>query len=404
MTALSPFSAASDNDALALYVHWPFCLHKCPYCDFNSHVRDRVEERHWRDALLREMEAAGEILGRRPLASIFFGGGTPSLMAGETVAALTHHAVSVFSATDDIEITLEANPTSAEAGRFHAYRAGGVNRLSLGIQSLRDDALRFLGRRHSAGEARRALALAREIFPRFSFDLIYARPGDTVSSWRRELDEVLSLAGDHVSLYQLTLEENTPFFEAGRRGEIVLPGEDDQAMLYDATVRCLAEAGLDAYEVSNFARPGASSRHNLAYWRYGDYLGIGPGAHSRIRFDGTRRATTRFRRPETWLNAVSRRGHGIESDVVLTPGEQIEEALLMGLRLDEGVPLARLEAIAGAPLPAPAALARTGRLIGAGFLRAGDPRRLRATGRGRLRLNAVIAEIAADLDDFLEAV
>lgn len=397
VAALPPPSAAAENRDLALYVHWPFCRHKCPYCDFNSHVRESVDQARWRCAYLAELEDAARGLEGRTLASLFFGGGTPSLMAPETVAAVIARARELFRFRPDIEITLEANPTSVEAGRFRAYKAAGVNRLSLGVQALDDRALRFLGRQHSVREARTAFDLARAVFPRVSFDLIYARPGQSAAGWRRELDEAIAMAADHLSLYQLTLEEGTPFFEAARRSELSLPDEERAACLFEMTGERLAAAGLPAYEISNHAIPGGESRHNLAYWRYGDYLGIGPGAHGRVRRNGGKRAETRHRRPETWLARVEATKSGLERSETLDARVQATECLMMGLRLAEGVPVARVETVSAAPLFRTVSRESMDRLEDLGLLAVewheGAPVRLTATAAGRQRLNAVLAEL-----------
>ena len=295
-------------ESLALYVHWPFCLSKCPYCDFNSHVRERVDHGRWRDALLRELRREAGRAGRRRLQSIFFGGGTPSLMEPDTVAALVADARALFDASAELEVTLEANPTSVERGRLAAFREAGVNRLSLGVQSLDEEALRFLGRRHDAAEAVAALEAARALFPRLSFDLIYARPGQAEAAWRAELRRALALAADHLSLYQLTIEPGTRFATEHARGAFALPADDDAARLYAATAEEAERFGLLPYEVSNYARPGAESRHNLQYWRYGDYLGIGPGAHQRLSLGGALLAARRHRAPEAWLRGWSATG------------------------------------------------------------------------------------------------
>jgi putative oxygen-independent coproporphyrinogen III oxidase len=377
---------------LALYIHWPFCKSKCPYCDFNSHVRERIDETRWRDALLAELDqTASETAGRR-LGSIFFGGGTPSLMAPDTVAALIERAARHWTLGSDTEVTLEANPTSVEAARFRTLAEAGVNRLSLGIQALDDHALRFLGRGHDRAEALAALALARRHFPRFSFDLIYARPEQTPTSWRDELARALALAGDHLSLYQLTIEPGTAFATAFARGAFALPDEDCAGALYEETQAALDAAGLPAYEISNHARPGSESRHNLAYWRYQDYAGVGPGAHGRLTLAGERWATRRHRAPETWLDAVERHGHGIAERVMLAPEEQRRECLMMGLRLAEGVERARFRAATGAELETALDAGRLADLVEGGFVRL-DAAGLRATAAGRQRLNAVLAAL-----------
>ncbi len=324
-------------DPLALYIHWPFCLQKCPYCDFNSHVRDILPQARFAAALRKELEWEAARLGPRKLASIFFGGGTPSLMAPETVEALIATARRLFVAADDIEITLEANPTSVERSRLAAFRAAGVNRLSLGVQALDDAALAGLGRAHNSAGALAALEEARLVFPRLSFDLIYARPGQTLASWRAELARALALAADHLSLYQLTIEPGTAYEAAFRRGEIVLPDDELSAEMYDETAQAASAFGLQAYEISNYALPGAESRHNLAYWRYGDYAGIGPGAHGRLRFGDDIVATRRHRAPEVWASRVEQDGHGSTAEEIIAPRDRAREALLMGLRLVEGV-------------------------------------------------------------------
>ena len=379
-------------EPLALYIHWPFCLAKCPYCDFNSHVREHIPQRRFADALRRELAWEAERLGRRKLVSIFFGGGTPSLMDPETVSALIADARRLFDPLPDLEITLEANPTSVEAALLAEFRRAGVGRLSLGVQSLRDDALRMLGRQHSATQAIAALELARDLFPRVSFDLIYARPGMLVEEWRTELREALTLAADHLSLYQLTIEHGTVFEGLHRRGELRLPDDDAAAAMYAATGEEAGRAGLLAYEVSNYARLGAESRHNLVYWRYGDYAGIGPGAHGRITLRGCRLATRRHRAPEPWAELVERDGHGSAGEQELAQVEQAREMLVMGLRLAEGVEAARFQSRTGLPLAEAVDAAVLQQAVAAGYLehRQGV---LRALPEGRLRLDALLAAL-----------
>ncbi len=379
-------------EPIALYIHWPFCLAKCPYCDFNSHVRDVLPQARFRAALLAELDWEAARLGRRPLRSIFFGGGTPSLMEPETVAALIERARARFDPAADLEITLEANPTSIEAGRFGGYRDAGVNRVSIGVQSLDETALRRLGRQHSAAQAIAALEIGRRIFPRLSFDLIYARPGQTEAAWRAELAQALDLAADHLSLYQLTIEPGTAFEALHRRGEVVLPDEETAARLYEATAEEAARFGLLPYEVSNYAKPGSESRHNLAYWRYGDYAGIGPGAHGRLSLDGRLIATRRHRAPEIWAERVEASGHGSGEDLAVTPEEQAREMLLMGLRLSEGISAARFQARTGIALAdAIDADIRTA-AVEAGYL-VDEADWLRATPEGRLRLDALLSAL-----------
>jgi oxygen-independent coproporphyrinogen-3 oxidase len=379
------------TEPLALYLHWPFCAAKCPYCDFNSHVRDRLDQARFRDALRRELAHEAARAGRRPLSSIFFGGGTPSLMAPETVAALIDDATRLFDPLPDIEITLEANPTSVEAAKLQAFREAGVNRVSLGVQALDARSLAFLGRRHNASEAIAALELARNTFPRVSFDLIYARPGQAEDAWRAELRQALALAADHLSLYQLTIEPGTQFATLHARGAFALPEGDDAARLYFATMEEAARFGLLPYEVSNYAKPGAESRHNLAYWRYGDYLGIGAGAHQRLSFaDGRLLATRRHRAPEEWAARVERDGHAAVEEEALAPEERAREALLMGLRLSEGVDPARIEARSGLPFAATIDSAMLAACLDEGYLEWRPDGRLATSWEGRLRLDALL--------------
>jgi putative oxygen-independent coproporphyrinogen III oxidase len=377
-------------EPLALYIHWPFCQAKCPYCDFNSHVRERIEQPRFRAALRRELGFEAARAGRRPLASIFFGGGTPSLMEPETAAALIEDARALFEAPADLEVTLEANPTSVEAGKLAAFRDAGVNRVSLGVQSLEEEALRFLGRRHSAAQAVAALEVARGLFPRISFDLIYARPGQAEAAWRVELRRALALVADHLSLYQLTIEPGTRFATEHARGAFALPEPDAAARMYAATAEEAARFGLAPYEVSNYARPGAESRHNLVYWRYGDYLGIGPGAHQRVMRDGALLAIRRHRAPEEWLARVEHEGHAITAEESLAPADRAREALLMGLRLAEGVDPARIEARSGVALAEALEPAMLGACLEEGYLEWTPGGWLRATEEGRLRLDAML--------------
>ncbi|MBP2275444.1 MULTISPECIES: radical SAM family heme chaperone HemW [Sphingomonas] len=323
---------------LALYVHWPFCVSKCPYCDFNSHVRESVDQAAWRDALLADLAYEAQALPGRRLGSIFFGGGTPSLMPPETVAAVIDAATMHWPAEPDIEITLEANPSSVEAARFADIARAGVNRVSLGLQALDDSALAFLGRAHDVTEGLAALDTAQTAFARVSFDLIYARPGQTLAAWEAELARALAFGTEHLSLYQLTIEPGTRFATEAAAGRIVIPDGDSAADLFEATRAMTAAAGLPAYEISNHARLGAESRHNLVYWRYRDYAGVGPGAHGRR--GGL--ATARHKKPENWIGAVARNGHGAQIEEPLAPNARATEALLMGLRLREGVDLARI--------------------------------------------------------------
>jgi putative oxygen-independent coproporphyrinogen III oxidase len=384
---------APDDGGFGIYVHWPFCRSKCPYCDFNSHVRETVDQARWRRALLAELDHYAQSAAGRRLDSVFFGGGTPSLMPPETVAAVIerigHHWPS-----NDVEITLEANPTSVEAANFAELAAAGVNRVSLGVQALDDASLKFLGRGHNAAEAFAAVDVARRHFHRFSFDLIYARPGQTLESWMAELARALDLAGEHLSLYQLAIESNTAFEGAYRRGDFVMPGEDLAADFYEATQARLEEAGLPAYEISNHARPGSECRHNLVYWQGGDYLGIGPGAHGRLSEQGTRHATRQHRAPEAWLGEVEAKGHATRERRALSLEERQEELLLMGLRLSTGITRARFRHALGREIEEAIAPDRLGLLIGGGFVEL-DDEGLRATAAGRQCLNAVLAGLVA---------
>jgi oxygen-independent coproporphyrinogen-3 oxidase len=380
------------TDPLALYVHWPFCLAKCPYCDFNSHVREQIDQTRFANALRRELTTEAERLGRRRLTSIFFGGGTPSLMMPATVACLLDDAAMHFDIAADIEITLEANPTSVEAKRLDDFRAAGINRVSLGIQSLDDMALQRLGRQHSARDAIAALALTRDLFPRISFDLIYARPGQTLPAWRAELRSALSIAADHLSLYQLTIEPATKYYTLHRQGALLLPDNDTASRMYWATEEECSRIGLAPYEISNYARLGQESRHNLAYWRYLDYSGIGPGAHGRVTVDRTLRATRRHRVPEIWANRVEHDGHAMTSDDPITAVERAREALLMGLRLNEGIELARFSARTGQTLNQSVNTDVLHRAIEEEYLVLTSDR-LFATREGRIRLDALLGRL-----------
>ncbi|MDN2566462.1 radical SAM family heme chaperone HemW [Aquibium sp. A9E412] len=383
--------AADTAPGFGVYLHWPFCAAKCPYCDFNSHVRHAaVDQPRFAAAFARELAAMRQRSGPRTVTSVFLGGGTPSLMAPATVAALLDAVARHWHLPGDAEITLEANPTSVEAERFRGYRAAGVNRVSLGVQALDDRALKTLGRLHDTAEALSAVRLARETFPRLSFDLIYARPGQTPEAWAAELETAIGHAADHLSLYQLTIEEGTPFHALHAAGRLAVPDGDAAAALYETTQAVTAAHGLPAYEISNHARPGAESRHNLVYWRYGEYVGAGPGAHGRFVAEGRRVVTVAERMPETWLNLVEARGHGVVDGERLTRGQEADEFLLMGLRLVEGIDLERHAALAGRPLAAE----RVAQLEDAGLVARLGNRRLRATPAGMIVLDAVVADLA----------
>lgn len=389
----APLLPDTGEPGFGVYIHWPFCAAKCPYCDFNSHVRHQpVDQEAFVAAFLREMAAMRSISGSRTVTSIFLGGGTPSLMKPETVDAILSAIARHWHVPDGIEITMEANPSSVEAERFRGYRAAGVNRVSLGVQALNDPDLRFLGRLHNVEDALKAVKLARDIFPRMSFDLIYARPGQQAEDWVRELEEAISYAVDHLSLYQLTIEEGTPFFGLHKNGKIVLPNQDEAARLYEITQEVTEAAGMPAYEVSNHAAPGAESRHNLTYWRYGDYAGIGPGAHGRLTSGGRKFATATERNPEAWLETVKAQGHGMVDNDSLDRDEQADEMLLMGLRLREGLDLARWSALSGRSIE----VEKEDFLIGHGLLERLGNSRLRCTQAGMLVLDAVVADLASE--------
>ena len=374
-------------EPLALYVHWPFCVSKCPYCDFNSHVRATVDQDAWRDALLADLAHEARLLPGRTLTSIFFGGGTPSLMEPATVGAIIEAATTHWKPAGNIEITLEANPNSVEAARFADLSNLGVNRVSLGLQSFDDQALAFLGRAHSAREGFAALATAQKHFRRVSFDLIYALPGDSEDSWSATLAQALSLGTSHLSLYQLTIEPGTRFASMVARDEFEPLDADRSAALFELTDVMTSAGGMPAYEISNHARPGQESRHNLTYWRYGDYAGIGPGAHGRR----LGRRTARHKKPENFLSGLARNGHGIAEEAQLSPVEAADEALVMGLRLAEGVDAGTLAERFG--LPAVADWNRVERLIASGHLTQKGTR-IALTARGRLLLDHILGEIA----------
>ena len=379
------------SPGFGVYVHWPFCAAKCPYCDFNSHVRHQpVDEARFAAAFAAEMAAMRARTGPREVTSIFLGGGTPSLMKPETVGAVLEAVAQNWSVPASTEVTLEANPSSVEASRFRGYRDAGVNRVSLGVQALNDGDLRFLGRLHDVGQALGAIRLARETFPRLSFDLIYARPGQTLDAWQAELEEAISHAADHLSLYQLTIEEGTRFHLLHEAGKFVMPDPELAADLYGLTQEVTAAKGLPAYEISNHARPGAESRHNLVYWRYGEYVGVGPGAHGRFVEDGRRIVTFTEKLPEAWASLVEANGHGVVGGEVLTREEEADEFLLMGLRLAEGIDLARYEELSGRPLSS----RRIAVLQEEDLVAPVGNARLRATAAGMIVLDAVVADLA----------
>jgi oxygen-independent coproporphyrinogen-3 oxidase len=380
------------EEAFGVYVHWPFCLSKCPYCDFNSHVRhSTIDEARYLRAFAREIAATAERAPGRTVTTIFMGGGTPSLMQPATVGAILDAIGQHWAVAPDVEVTLEANPTSVEATRFAGYRVAGVNRVSLGVQALDDASLKELGRLHTAREALDAVAIARKAFDRYSFDLIYARPRQAADAWRAELARAIDEAAEHLSLYQLTIEPDTPFAALHASGKLVIPDDDNARALFDVTQEVAYARGLPAYEISNHARAGAECRHNLVYWRYHEYAGIGPGAHGRLIIDSARHATSTEKRPESWLMRVEANGHGVISDETLTRGEQADEYLLMGLRLTEGIDPQRYAAFSGHPLDE----ARIAALGAEGMVERTSDGRLRVTREGLPVLDAVVADLAA---------
>lgn len=383
-------SSLSQQEGISLYIHWPFCLAKCPYCDFNSHVAKSIPQKDYARALLQELRhAIAELPSLRPLKSIFFGGGTPSLMDPSTVRSLIEAATTSLHPVDDIEITLEANPTSVEIGKLRDFQQAGVNRISLGIQSLNPTALTALGREHSVNQAIEALSLAKKLFNRVSFDLIYAREGQNLTQWKQELNEALTLSNDHLSLYQLTIEPGTLFAKQYQQGKIHLPDEDVSTALYSITQEIASLHGLSAYEISNYARVGSESRHNLTYWRYQDYIGIGPGAHGRVTLEDTLYSTQRHKNPQIWLNAVTQKGHALIEKEVLSPQDKAREMLLMGLRLTEGVSASAFSERCDMALTSAIDLSMLDALLEADYL-VWDGVTLKTTPAGKLRLNAIL--------------
>ncbi|WP_422048522.1 radical SAM family heme chaperone HemW [Shimia sp.] len=380
-----------QNGGFGLYIHWPFCQAKCPYCDFNSHVSREIDQNRWRHAYLSELDRVAAQAPGRVLNTVFFGGGTPSLMDPDIVAAILERVRKLWPTSNDMEITLEANPGSVEAGRFAAYRAGGVNRISMGIQALNDRDLQRLGRIHTVSEAKKAFEIARKTFDRVSFDLIYARQDQSLSDWQAELKEALSMAIDHLSLYQLTIEQGTAFGDRYNRGKLRgLPEDDLAADMYETTQEICAEAGMLPYEVSNYAAIGSESRHNQIYWRYGDYAGIGPGAHARLTLNGKRHAIETWKNPNKWLETAED-GNGESLDEVISRDGQAAEFLLMGLRLSEGIDLARYEALSGHALEGP----RVDHMVEIGMIEK-TARHLRVLPQGRMVLNSVLSELLVD--------
>jgi oxygen-independent coproporphyrinogen-3 oxidase len=396
MSRIETIAAMADlaglgDPGFAVYVHWPFCLAKCPYCDFNSHVRATPpDEARFVAAFTREIAHRAALTPGRKVRSVFFGGGTPSLMAPRTVGTILDKIAKAWTMEKGAEITLEANPTSVEAGRFRGYQGAGVNRVSIGVQALNDADLKALGRRHSVAEALAAVETAKSIFPRMSFDLIYGRVGQSEPQWREELERAMKFATEHVSLYQLTIEPDTIFERLWQAGKLALPDEDLGRALFDTTQEIAEKYGMPAYETSNHAKPGAESRHNLVYWRYGDYVGIGPGAHGRVLAGGKRRAQATEKHPEMWLGQVEIEGHGLIADDPLSQEEQADEYLLMGLRLREGIDVHRYEAISGRRL----ARSQIESLAADGFVTV-EGGRIMVTPMGAPLLDTIVADLAA---------
>ncbi len=389
---MTELPSTRKSEPFGVYVHWPFCAAKCPYCDFNSHVRHNgVDQQQFAEAYSREIAHMAALAPGKTVTSIFFGGGTPSLMEVSAVGSILDEIAKHWTVSNEVEVSLEANPSSVEAERFRGYRNAGVNRVSLGVQSLDDKQLRFLGRLHSADEARQAISVAREIFPRMSFDMIYARPGQSVSIWERELNDAIALCADHLSLYQLTIEQGTSFFDLRKAGKLKPPDEELAAELYECTQEVTEAAGLLTYEISNHAVTGAECRHNLVYWRGQDYAGIGPGAHGRLVCDGRRHATATIKNPENWWQQAMVKGHGLEEFVMLSPEEHADELLVMGLRLVEGFDPGRCEFLYGRKLN----VDQMDFLSREGFIERIENGFIRATPKGFLVLDSVVADLAA---------
>jgi len=378
-----------SSPGFGIYVHWPFCAAKCPYCDFNSHVRESVDQSVWMESLCRDLKEQSQLFDGEPVRSVFFGGGTPSLMEPSTVGSILDQISHLWSVDQNVEITLEANPTSVEANRFNGFRSAGINRVSLGVQALNDPDLKALGRFHSADDARNAFNVARKTFDRVSFDLIYARQKQTLADWERELASALDMAIDHLSLYQLTIENGTRFGALHSRGRLRdLPSDDLAIEMYELTADLCADAGFSGYEISSYARDGAMCEHNLIYWRYGTYIGAGPGAHGRVRKDGRLYATSEIRAPEAWLDSVREAGHGLIEMREVEPEDQAEEMMIMGLRLAEGIMISRFESLSGLSINTD----KVSELVASGLIET-DRDRLRATQKGRQVLNSVLVAL-----------
>lgn len=382
----------SLTDEFGIYIHWPFCLSKCPYCDFNSHVRDDIDQDRFKAAYVRELEYYAQLTNHLPVSSIFFGGGTPSLMPVDTAEEIINTIQKNWRIRNDIEITLEANPTSIEREKFKGFRKAGINRVSVGVQSLQDQDLKALGREHTAQEAIKAIETAQEVFERSSFDLIYARQGQSLSDWEAELASAINLADGHMSLYQLTIEKGTAFYTLFQRGDLTIPEEDEAAEFYNLTQDMMTAAGMPSYETSNHALQGQESRHNMIYWNYGEYIGIGPGAHGRIKIDKSRHATRAHRGPEVWRERVFERGHGAHDFEGLSPQQQGQESLMMGLRLTRGINKADFESRINCGLDRIIDFDRVTALVGEGLMDHSEDI-LKVTPRGMLCLNALLGYI-----------
>jgi oxygen-independent coproporphyrinogen-3 oxidase len=384
-----PCNTGQSWPSLALYVHWPFCRSKCPYCDFNSYPVKNADQNLWLESCLEELRYYPGYTGKRILTSIYFGGGTPSLMPPETVSAIINEANRHWNFIEDIEITLEANPESASGQKLARFRNAGINRLSIGVQSLIDEDLEFLGRLHNSEQALKTIEAAADMFPLYSIDLIYARPGQRLSGWEKELARALSLAGGHISLYQLTIEPGTRFYKRSQRGDFFMPGEEKAAEFYELTQNIMEKAGLPAYEISNHAAPGEESRHNLTYWRYKDYIGIGPGAHGRLQIDKDKYAISAYSKTAAWLKSIKEENHGHEIFTKLTPRERAIECIIMGLRINDGLPFSRIEQESGRPWQEIISKEKLKSMRKEKFLN-DKTETLQATNAGRQRLDSVV--------------
>ncbi len=380
------------KNSLSIYIHWPFCLAKCPYCDFNSHVANKFDYLAWLETYKKEIEYFRSLIENRYIKSIFFGGGTPSLMDPSIPRGIIELLSNIGIIDPNTEITLEANPTSVEAKKFEEFQKAGINRVSIGVQSLREEDLKKLGRKHNSKEAITAINLAKGIFPKYSFDLIYAREGQNLTSWKEELQEAMEMAGSHISLYQLTIEKATPFYSMYKKGELILPESDIAADMYEWTLDYLRSLGYNRYEISNYALAGNESRHNLAYWNYDEYLGIGPGAHSRMVLDNQLNALMNYHSPEKWLKLVNESGHGLQIKNILTGSEKLEEIIMMGLRLEVGITDEKLQKYVGKGFADALNIEEIVKLEKSGFVKF-DGKHLALTDKGMLMHSSVVARM-----------